>query len=118
MPIRKVENTEMTYYLICFDTEGKERTGDSDGQMSMRVLEMLKTEPISDVLLISHEWLGDIPDAIRQYASSKLTRVTLDAESNYKRIETRLSCIGRQRTMQRHSPRCSQIDGEPGTFSS
>ena len=35
--------------------------------MSQRVLEVLKTEPITDVFLISHGWLGDIPDAIRQY---------------------------------------------------
>ena len=67
MPIRKVEHTELSYYLICFDAEGKERTGDPDGQMSQRVLEVLRTEPITDVLLISHGWLGDIKDAISQY---------------------------------------------------
>ena len=67
MPIRKVENTDLTYYLICYDAEGKERTGDPDGQMSQRVLEVLKTEPITDVFLISHGWLGDIKDAISQY---------------------------------------------------
>jgi hypothetical protein len=67
MPIRKVENTDLTYYLICYDADGKERTGDPDGQMSQRVLEVLKTEPITDVFLISHGWLGDIKDAISQY---------------------------------------------------
>lgn len=67
MPIRQIENTELSYYLICFDSEGQERTDDPDGQMSQRVLDVLKTEPITDVFLISHGWLGDVPDAITQY---------------------------------------------------
>ncbi len=67
MPIRHVVKTDLRYYLICFDAEGKERTDDPDGLMIRRVLEVLKAEPITDVFLISHGWLGDIPDAIRQY---------------------------------------------------
>lgn len=35
--------------------------------MSERVLDVLKMEPITDVFLISHGWLGDIRDAISQY---------------------------------------------------
>ncbi len=67
MPIRTVKDTDLTYYLICFDAEGNERTGDPDGVMSQRVLDLVKSEPITDVMLISHGWLGDIPDAITQY---------------------------------------------------
>ena len=67
MPIRRVKNTELTYYLICFDSNGNERTGDPDGVMSQRVLDILKTEPITDVIMMSHGWLGDIKDAIAQY---------------------------------------------------
>ncbi len=67
MPIRNVDNTDLTYYLICYDAEGIERADDPDGLMSQRVLDVLKTEPITDVFLISHGWLGDIKDAIAQY---------------------------------------------------
>ena len=67
MPIRKVNDTDLVYYLICFDSEGNERTGDPNGRMTQRVLDVLKTEPITDVFLISHGWLGDIRDAISQY---------------------------------------------------
>ena len=67
MPIRSVGKPKLTYYLICFDADGKERTDDPHGLMSQRVLDVLKVEPITDVFLISHGWLGDIPDAIAQY---------------------------------------------------
>mgnify|MGYP001826011803 CR=1 FL=1 len=67
MPIRKLKNTELSYHLICYDEEGRERSGDPDGQLSKLALDALTTEPITDVFLISHGWLGDIPDAITQY---------------------------------------------------
>jgi len=66
VPIRKIGQTNLTYHLICFDADAKERTGDPDGQMSQRVLEVLQTEPITDVFLMSHGWMGDIKDAIEQ----------------------------------------------------
>lgn len=67
MPIRRVENTDLSYYLICFKAEGKERTSDPDGLMTQRVLDALKSEPITDVFVMSHGWLGDIKDAVEQY---------------------------------------------------
>ena len=67
MPIRKVKDTDLTYHLVCFDADGNERDGDPDGLMSQRVLDVLKSEPITDVIVISHGWLGDIKDAIYQY---------------------------------------------------
>ena len=67
MPIVPVPNTELTYHLICFSASGEERTDDPDGQMSQGVLEALKAEPITDVFLMSHGWLGDVVDAKNQY---------------------------------------------------
>lgn len=65
MPIRTVN--DLPYYLICFDAKAAERTDDSDGLISQRVLDELGSEPITDVFLMSHGWLGDIPAAISQY---------------------------------------------------
>ncbi|MDY7021160.1 MAG: hypothetical protein SWJ54_07345 [Cyanobacteriota bacterium] len=67
MPVESVPETDLKYYLIAFDEEGQERTDDPDGQMSQRVLEVLKTEPITDIFLTSHGWRSDVPAARRQY---------------------------------------------------
>lgn len=67
MSIELVPGTDMTYYLIAFDSEGKERTDDPDGIMSARVQEVLKTGSITDVFLINHGWKGDIPAAREQF---------------------------------------------------
>lgn len=67
MPIRTIQPSGVNYHLICYDADARERDGDPDGVMSQRVLEAVQREPITDVFLISHGWLGDIKDAIRQY---------------------------------------------------
>ena len=67
MPVEIVPETDFRYYLIAFDETGKERKDDPDGQMTQRVIEVLKTEPITDVFLISHGWRSDVPAARRQY---------------------------------------------------
>jgi hypothetical protein len=67
MPIRKLSANDQKYYLISFDAEGNERTDDPDGMMSQRIIEVLANEPITDVFLISHGWLGDVDSAIDQY---------------------------------------------------
>ncbi|MEB3279327.1 MAG: hypothetical protein VKK42_10460 [Lyngbya sp.] len=67
MPVEIVPETDLKYYLIAFDEKGRERNDDPDGQMSQRVIEVLKTEPITDVFLIAHGWLSDVPAARRQY---------------------------------------------------
>jgi hypothetical protein len=66
--IERVPATNLTYYLIAYDAEGKERTDDPDALMSQRVLEVLKNEPVTDVFLMSHGWQGDIPSARTQYS--------------------------------------------------
>ncbi len=67
MPIENVPGTDLHYYLISFDADGRERTDDPDGLMSRRALEELAQQPITDVFVISHGWQGDVPAARDQY---------------------------------------------------
>src|ERR1700731_3130978 len=67
MPIERIPESDLTYYLISYDSDGHERTNDPDGMMSVRASEELVTTPVTDVFLISHGWLGDIPWARHQY---------------------------------------------------
>jgi hypothetical protein len=69
MPIETVAGAGLTYYLIAFDGEGRERTDDPDGLMSQRAGMTLGQEPITDVFIFSHGWLGDLPSARGQYHS-------------------------------------------------
>lgn len=66
MPVKTVTGTSLTYYLISFDAAGNERD-ESGIRVSQKVLKVLSNEPITDVFLISHGWLGDIPAAHQQY---------------------------------------------------
>lgn len=66
MPIETVPDTSLHYYLITFDKNGKEC--DEGGRcLSQEVLNVLTKEPITDVFLFSHGWMGDIPAARKQY---------------------------------------------------
>jgi hypothetical protein len=67
MPTRQVPGSGLTYELISFDAEGRERTDDPDGLMSQRAAETVAQQPVTDVFFISHGWRGDIPGAIDQY---------------------------------------------------
>jgi hypothetical protein len=70
MPIRIVPGFGLTYYLVCVDSTGAERLDDPDGvngRMIPRITEVLAGEPYTDVFLMSHGWMGDVPAAIRQY---------------------------------------------------
>ena len=67
MPIRKIPNTDQNYYLINFDSDGKERASDDGQTLSEVVLDQLRNQPITDVFVMSHGWLGDIDDAQEQY---------------------------------------------------
>ena len=46
MSIETVPGTELQYYLIAFDADGRERTDDPDGSMSQRAVE--RTGPGAD----------------------------------------------------------------------
>ncbi len=67
MPIEKVPNTSLNYYLIAFDKDGKERDEADGKKLSEQIFSALANEPITDVFLMSHGWLGDIPAARQQY---------------------------------------------------
>jgi hypothetical protein len=67
MPIRQVPNTEYSYYLLIHDERGQERTEDDGSLLSQKVLTELKTQPVTDVFVMSHGWRGDIPAAKSQY---------------------------------------------------
>ncbi|WP_392533891.1 hypothetical protein [Nostoc sp. C117] len=63
--------TTLTYYLIAFDANGKER--ENNGELiSQKVLDILSksqqsNRPITDIFLMSHGWQGDVPAATSQY---------------------------------------------------
>jgi hypothetical protein len=67
MPIESVPGTDLKYYLIAFDKDGRERADDAGGLMSPRILQVLGNEPVTDVFILSHGWKGDLPAAREQY---------------------------------------------------
>ena len=67
MPIEKVPNTSLNYYLIAFDKDGNERDEADGKKLSEQIFTALANEPITDVFLMSHGWMGDIPAARNQY---------------------------------------------------
>ncbi len=67
MSIEQIPGTDLTFYQINFDADGRERTDDPDGVMSDRVAQQLQAQPITDVFFLSHGWKGDIEAARRQY---------------------------------------------------
>jgi len=71
MPIRYVPgHTDIKYFLVSYDPEGRERTDDpeaSGGLLSRLVIDAARTKPITDIFLISHGWKGDLPAAVDQY---------------------------------------------------
>jgi hypothetical protein len=69
MPIEQIPDSDLRYYLVSFDGEGRERTDDPAGMMSERVVSALEDQPITDVFVMSHGWRGDVPSAKRQYAA-------------------------------------------------
>ena len=55
------------FHLVAFNADGGERADDPHGRMSENVLAALRSEPVTDVFLLSHGWQGDVPSALRQY---------------------------------------------------
>jgi hypothetical protein len=69
MPVRQVPQTDVRYYLVCFDEQGRERR-EPDGSLLSEVVGRVigdSREGITDVFLASHGWKGDVPAAIEQY---------------------------------------------------
>jgi hypothetical protein len=70
MPYRTIPNSSTQYALIAFDGNGLELS-DADGVggcFSARIFADLSSDATTtDVFLLSHGWMGDIPAAIDQY---------------------------------------------------
>lgn len=67
MVIERVPGTSLTWHLLAYDDGGHERLDAPGGRASEHVLETLRKEPVSDVFVFSHGWIGDIPAARAQY---------------------------------------------------
>ena len=70
MPFKTIPGTDVTYALLAFDANGRERTDDPEsvnGQMSTRVLQDAAANRPSHIFFFSHGWKGDVPGAIHQY---------------------------------------------------
>lgn len=67
MPIEVVAGTGLSYYLIAFDDQGREREDDPAGLMSLVTTAALTGQPVTDVFVFSHGWMADLPAAQRQY---------------------------------------------------
>jgi hypothetical protein len=65
MPLRHIENTDISYYLMLIDENGVERP--EDGQLLSSVIEQAAHDGVTDVFILSHGWKGDVPAAISQY---------------------------------------------------
>jgi pimeloyl-ACP methyl ester carboxylesterase len=66
MTERIVPGTDFRYHLIAYDRHGAER-GEDGVLASGQVASDIATQPVTDVVLLSHGWNGDIPSAISQY---------------------------------------------------
>lgn len=68
MPIRHIDEANLDYYLVLFDSDGNERR-EQDGSLLSGTLSEAVRDGVTDVFVSSHGWKGDIPAAISQYNS-------------------------------------------------
>jgi hypothetical protein len=69
MPIQHIDETNLDYYLISYDDQGRERP-EPDGKLlseAVRARVADQADGITDVFFVSHGWKGDVPAAIEQY---------------------------------------------------
>jgi hypothetical protein len=67
VPVETVQDTGLTYYLIAYDDAGAERKESDGGLLSRQVMDTMKQGGFTDVILMSHGWKGDVPEAKDQY---------------------------------------------------
>ena len=69
MPVRAISGTDLSYALVIFDDNGKERPEPDGTLLSETLLKRVAdpARPVSDVIFTSHGWQGDVPAAIAQY---------------------------------------------------
>ena len=68
MPLRHIDEANLDYYLVLFDSDGNERP-EQDGSLLSQKLSEVVRDGVTDVFFSSHGWKGDIPAAISQYDS-------------------------------------------------
>jgi len=61
-----VQGTELNYFLLAFDGDNREREHPI-GTISEHILAAFQSQPITDVMLFSHGWMGDVGAANEQY---------------------------------------------------
>lgn len=83
MPLQRIPNLDIDYWLILFDSSGHERTDDQPGVTSQAVLEQVQQLHPTDVFLFNHGWKGDVPSAIDQYDRwiGAMWRLTADRDA-------------------------------------
>jgi hypothetical protein len=86
MPVRQVPGRDVSYHLISYDKNGRERQGDPDGTMSDRAAAAV-ADMATDVFIMSHGWKGDVPAAVEQY--DRWTTAMLDCETDREQIRQR-----------------------------
>jgi len=86
MPVETVPGTSLSYYLIAYDADGVERP-DGGGLLSQQLLNEAARRPITDVFLMSHGWLGDVPAARAQYG--RWIRAMADCLADLDRLRQR-----------------------------
>lgn len=64
---QSVPGTSIEYYLAAFDSEGREREWNGSGLCSHSAIRQLVSQPITDVFIFSHGWMGDVVQAKDQY---------------------------------------------------
>lgn len=89
MPVETVPGTGFTYHLIAFDDKGQERQDDPAGRMSKLVVDKLRQEPITDVFIFSHGWMGDVNAARAQY--NKWIQAMADCGADIARMQQEVS---------------------------
>lgn len=66
MPIELTGHGDLAYALVSYDAHGVERQ-ENGTSFSDEVVRTVAAEAITDVVLLSHGWNGDLPDARDQY---------------------------------------------------
>jgi hypothetical protein len=64
----RVPGSDGPYHLVAFDAAGVERPEDT-GPYSRELTALLARETPTDVFVLSHGWMGDVPSARRQYGA-------------------------------------------------
>lgn len=79
MPVETVDGTDVDYFLIAYDARGDERP-EGGGRLSSRLLDEVTRRRATDVVVLSHGWLGDLPGARAQYERWLTTMLTCESD--------------------------------------